>query len=101
MSRLSPRDRVILRTPSWLGDFVMAEPVVRALHAHHARAGTESRLAIAGPGRLLALFDDRFARVQRVPLGRDGREDPAAWRGRDLALLLNGSWRSAWTAFAA
>ncbi len=31
MTRIVPSDRVLVRMPSWLGDFVMAEPVLNAL----------------------------------------------------------------------
>jgi heptosyltransferase-2 len=94
--RLSGADRVLLRTPSWLGDFVMAEPVLRAL----CEWGGE-RVTIAGPPRFLELLDGRFAATRRMPISEREPENVASWRGFDVAILLNGSFRSAWTAFTA
>jgi heptosyltransferase II len=98
---LAPPARVVVRLPSWLGDLVMCEPVVRALHAHHARLGNAERLTLVAPRRLLSVFDGRFAGARRIASERGGREDVEAWRGHDAALLLNGSWNSAFTAFRA
>jgi heptosyltransferase-2 len=94
--RLSARDRVLVRMPSWLGDFVMAEPVVRAL----CEQGGE-RVTIAGPARLLELLDGRFPASRRLPITPREPEDESSWRGHDFAILLNGSFRSAWTALTA
>jgi len=87
--KLDSTQRLALRLPSWLGDFVMAEPVLRAL-AHFYEAVPE-RLSLVAPAQLLALIDDRFPGVGRVPLGRDRR---ASYRGHDVAVFLNGSTRS-------
>ncbi len=92
MIELLSSDRLLLRLPSWLGDFVSTEPVVRAAE----RALGEGRLAavsLAAPARLLELFEGRFAHLARLPLESSAR--PRAWRGHDVALLLDGSWRSA------
>ncbi len=95
--RLSETGRVLVRLPSWLGDFVMSEPAVRALDGW---TGSE-RLTLAGRAEHLALFEGRFAGARRLPLGpRDG-EDLPGWRGHDVALLCTGSFRSAWTAVRA
>jgi heptosyltransferase-2 len=94
--RLSDLDRVLVRTPSWLGDFVMAEPVMRAL----CEWGGE-RVTLAGPPRFLELLDGRFAAARRKPISGREPEDARSWRGFDFAILLNGSFRSAWTAFTA
>lgn len=97
---LRSSDRVLLRTPSWLGDFVLAEPIARVLHERLVERGSGA-LTLAGPARLLALLEGRFPGARRIALGARAEEDPSAWRGHDLALLLDGSWRSAWCAFRA
>lgn len=94
--RLADTDRVLLRTPSWLGDFVMAEPVLRAL----CERGGE-RVTMSGPARLLELLDGRFPETRRARISEREPEGASDWRGADFAILLNGSFRSAWTAFAA
>lgn len=85
--------RVLVRLPSWVGDFVMAEPLVRALHEHLASGA----LTIAGPARCLTLFEGRFDGVRRI----DADAGLAGWRGQDAALLATGSFRSAWRAWRA
>jgi len=100
---LAGTERVLVRLPAWLGDFVMAEPLVRALHERLARGS----LTLVGRGAELVLFEGRFPRAQR--LDADARPSApnatstrgAAWRGHDVAFLCTGSWRSAWRAFAA
>jgi heptosyltransferase-2 len=99
---LVPPARVLVRMPSWLGDFVMAEPVVRALHERWSRASCVDRLTLVGPERFLALLDHlRTDGVRRIAVERGAVPDPSAWREHDVALLLDGSMRSAWAAFAA
>ena len=99
--RLSTDDRVLVRMPNWLGDFVMAEPLIRLLYEHHERAGTGNRITLAAPGRLLELVDGRFEEARRLAVPAHAPIDARAWRGHDAALLLDGSTRSAWAAFAA
>lgn len=90
--------RVLVRVPSWLGDLVMSEPALRALYEHYAARGAAERISLAGPAHLLGLWDAQFAYARRLPFeGRSG-ERADAWRGHELALLLNNSLRSAWTA---
>jgi len=93
--RLTPATRVLVRAPSWLGDFVMAEPVLRVLNERRLRIGSAA-LSIAAPPGLLELLDARYRGVRSVPV-----DEIRAWRGHDLALLLTGSFRSAWMALAA
>lgn len=92
MIELLATDRLLLRLPSWLGDFVLAEPVVRSAQ-RALREGRIGAASLAAPARLLELLGGRFEDLARLP------SDPAAaaraWRGHDLALLLDGSWRSA------
>jgi heptosyltransferase-2 len=83
--------RILVRAPDWLGDFVMAEPVLRALVQRPGPPPT-----FVAEARFRALLDERFARAQHAAPG-----DRGAWRGHDVALLLTGSCRSAWPALAA
>jgi heptosyltransferase-2 len=94
-ARLSGRERIAVRAPSWLGDFVAAEPALRALHGAAERAGNGRGLALIAPEPCLRLLEGRFPGMQRVPLGSSGAESIAPWRERDVALLLDGSLRSA------
>ncbi|HED66072.1 MAG TPA: lipopolysaccharide heptosyltransferase family protein, partial [Planctomycetes bacterium] len=94
---LEPGTRVLLRMPDWLGDFVMAEPAVRALAAHVG----PSNLSVAGSEHLLALLTGGSAEARRIPHAPGTRGTAADWRGHDVALLLTGSFRSAWTAVRA
>jgi heptosyltransferase-2 len=88
--------------PAWLGDFVMAEPVVRALHERWSRASCADRLTLVGPARFLALLEHlRADGVRFEALERGADPDVRAWRGHDVALLFDGSWRSAWAAWRA
>jgi heptosyltransferase-2 len=99
--RLTIDDRVLVRMPNWLGDFVMAEPLVRALYERLERAGRGERITLAAPGRLLELFDGRFALARRLAVPAHAPIDARTWRGHDAAVLLDGSTRSAWAAFVA
>lgn len=101
MRLLVPPARVLVRAPSWLGDFVACEPVLRALCERWTTDGCARMLTFAAPAPLLALLDGRFTGVLRVPVARGSDPDLDAWRGHDVALLLDGSWRSAWAAFRA
>src|SRR6185436_854874 len=71
-ARLAGSERVLVRLPSWLGDFVMAEPALRALAA-----------------------------ARRVPFSAQDPERARDWRGHDVALLCTGSFRSVWLALCA
>ncbi len=83
---LSEYARLLIRVPNWLGDLVMAEPVLRAADEHGGAT-------LVGPARLLALFDGRLQNCERLCT-----DQPRAWRDHDAALLLSGSFRSAWIA---
>ena len=99
MTRLHARDRVLLRLPSWLGDFVATEPVVRCLHAHFVALGRPEQLSLAAPAPLLALFEERFEGARRLVITKN--TEGQGWRGHDWALLFNGALRSAWAAWRA
>ena len=94
-------ERLLVRLPNWLGDLVMAEPAVRALYLRYAADGAAERLSLAAPAHLLTIFEDAFEGARRIPLA-DRRDACAeAWRGHDVALLLTGSFRTAWAAVRA
>ncbi|MFT4542013.1 MAG: heptosyltransferase-2 [Planctomycetota bacterium] len=89
--------RLLLRLPSWLGDFVSTEPVIRALHA--SMGEHPELMSLAAPAPLLALFEDRFEGALRIPITKNS--EGKGWRGHDTALLFNGAFRSAWAAWRA
>lgn len=95
---LSPRERVVVRLPNWLGDVVMAEPAVTALVERARRIDAVDRLTLCGPARYLELLGARD--VFALPTDA-GEPSPADLRPFDVALLLTGSFRSAWTAWRA
>jgi heptosyltransferase-2 len=88
--------RVLVRLPAWLGDFVMSEPIVRALDGWLV----EGSLALVARGGHLALLEGRFPRARRLVAEERGAT-ARAWRGHDAAILCTGSFRSAWSAFRA
>lgn len=99
MTPLDPADRTLIVLPAWLGDFVQSEPVVAALASWSAeRASQGGRLGLCGPRRFLELLDGRFPAVERLDdqLLRSPHGLRGAW---DTALLLRGSFRSAWLAW--
>ncbi len=95
--------RVLVRTPNWLGDIVMALPVFAALRAHFAG----DVLAAGVPRAFASLLSAVSVVDQVIPLQRDGRR---GWRaldaeadalrrgGFDLAVLLPNSFGAAWVA---
>ena len=93
MSARGHHGRLILRLPSWLGDFVMAEPVVRAAWEQSDGSSPGPRpLSLLGPSAFLRLFEGRFVGAARIALA--GAELPEHYAGHDSALFLNGSLRS-------
>ncbi len=89
-------ERVLVHMPAWLGDFVQAEPALRAL------AEVDGiRLSIAAEERFLQLLDERFPAARRIPHPGRKAEEPRAWRAHDVAVLFSGSFRAAWLAFRA
>ena len=99
------RMRVLVRTPNWLGDIVMALPVFAALRAHPAT----DVLALGGPAAFGPLLQAVTGVDQVVPLRRDLRGGRArrAEAGQlregqfDVAVLLPNSFGAAWVARAA
>ena len=92
--------RVLVRTPNWLGDVVMALPALAALRAHYPGAV----VAAAGPAPLAPLLAAAPGVDEVVGLARGGagarRSDVEALRrGKfDVAVLLPNSFGSAWAA---
>lgn len=82
------RARAVVRLPSWLGDALMAEPVV---HAVSARFDT----TLVGPAHVCELWSAAGGNVRCLPLARGAREFVRAYAGAELALVLNGSWHGA------
>jgi heptosyltransferase-2 len=82
---------VLARIPDWLGDVVMAEPALRALHERVREL--EGSLTLAGHPRLLAIFGDALEGAARVDASH-----AAVWWGHDAAVLFTNSFRSAWSA---
>ena len=95
--------RVLVRTPNWLGDIVMALPVFAALRTHFAG----DVLAAGVPRPFAPLLSAVPAIDQVVPLQQHGRR---GWRALeaeagelrrgnfDVAVLLPNSFGSAWIA---
>ena len=80
-----------VRLPNWLGDTLMARPLLHALRAafagaHAVAVGPAALLDLLAPERL---FDARVARPAEAP----------ASRGADLAVVCPPSFSSAWAAF--
>ncbi len=101
MRLLVPPRRVLVRAPSWLGDFVACEPVLRALEHRYTSAGCPERVTIAAPAPFLELLGSRYAGVRRLACPRGIDPDPRDFGEHDVALLLDGSTRSAWAALRA
>ena len=93
---MSRGERLLLRLPNWLGDALMARPLLHALRQAHR--GAEIRAV--GPAPLLALLEVErtFDAGEPWPPGRAGRRDLTrrlrGWRP-DAALVLPFSFSSA------
>ena len=92
--------RVALRMPSWLGDFVMAEPVARALWRRASERDAAENLTLIAPTPFLELLRESMpgARLHGVSGQREGA---AHYRGHQLAVFLNGSFGSVYAALRA
>lgn len=88
--------RLVIRTPNWLGDAVLALPAIAAVR----RAYASATLAIAAPRSVAPLFEEDTSAEQDelLPLS-DSRASAPLRNGRfDAILLLPNSFRSAWVA---
>jgi heptosyltransferase-2 len=88
--------RIVVRSPNWLGDAVMALPAMAAAR----RAFPRSTLAVAAPRSVAPLFEEITDAAPDEVLVVEERSEVAALRaGRfDLAILFPNSFRSAWAA---
>lgn len=99
--------RVVIRSPNWLGDAIMALPAVAALRRHFV----DATLAVAAPSGLAPLFSAVEGVDEVLPMAA-GRGWPLQTRLRadsrtlregkfDLAVLFPNSFSSAWVAHQA
>jgi len=107
MKDTQPIQRILVVGPSWIGDTVLAQPLFKLLHAHHAGLA----LDVLAPRWTLPLLG-RMTEVRRAiesPFGhgdlqlgarrRLGRELAAG--GYDQAIILPNTFKSALTPFFA
>ncbi|HEU4785895.1 MAG TPA: lipopolysaccharide heptosyltransferase II [Gemmatimonadaceae bacterium] len=93
-------ERLLIRTPNWLGDIVMALPGIAIARDMYPRA----EVTIATPAPFAALFRERtiVGPVDLVSLTGKRSAEAKAIRGRfDAVLLMPNSFGSAWTAWRA
>ena len=93
---MSDAARVLVRTPNWLGDAVMALPAIGAVRqAFHDRT-----LIVAAPAAIAPLFQEGTAAAPDEIVALDGDREPAQLRGAraDAIVLLPNSFGSAWIA---
>jgi heptosyltransferase II len=97
--QLTGTERLVVWLPTWLGDNVMAEPLVTALGE---RAGEDARLTIIAPRFAAALWgvEGALAAATWVDAADDAAIE-AALRQAQAVLLLRNSFRSAWRAWRA
>ncbi len=92
--------RLLVRLPNWLGDVLMARPLLHALRA----AEPAAEIVAVAPGALLDVLagDGTFDRAESWPAERRARGALAGrlrrWRP-DAALILPPSFSSAWFAW--
>lgn len=97
---MSTVERILVRLPNWLGDLLMARPLVHGLRRAHPKA---ELLGLAPPSLLgIVESDGAFDRLEPWPDSRTERaallERTRAWRP-DTAFVLPPSYSSAWFAF--
>ena len=89
--------RILVRLPNWVGDVVMATPMLRALRAYVP----EARIDLLGKPSLHALLDgspffDEYVALPRGIAGSWRLADELRARTYDVALILPHSFGSAW-----
>ena len=88
--------RLVIRTPNWLGDTVLALPAIAALRRRFA----DAHVTIAAPAGFAAVFsEDTDARpddVLALPASTTGVRDALASGHWELGILFPNSFRSAW-----
>ncbi len=92
-----PMRRILVRSPSWVGDAVMATPALRALRYANptARITLEGREELAGLYRGLSSFDEYLVDPGRGLRAAGRRVRNLRGRNFDLAVLLPDSPRAA------
>jgi heptosyltransferase-2 len=92
-SEATPR-RLVIRTPNWLGDAVMALPALAAVRA----AFPETWLTVAAIPEVAPIFEEQNeVRPQQILILEKDREPAQLREGTfDGALLLTNSFRTAW-----
>ncbi|HEY2954593.1 MAG TPA: lipopolysaccharide heptosyltransferase II [Candidatus Eisenbacteria bacterium] len=93
-------ERVLVRIPNWLGDALLARPLLHALRRAHPRA----EVRVLGPAALVELLStDPVADAWEAwPAGARERRERIAWLRAwrpDAALVLPPSFSSAWLAW--
>lgn len=85
--------RIVIRLPNWVGDVVMAIPVVRTVR----RAFPEANITVAAKPSLLAIVQDCCSVDARIALPASLLQQAKLLRagGFDYALILPNSWSSA------
>jgi heptosyltransferase-2 len=88
--------RIVVRTPNWLGDAVLALPAMAAVR----RAFGDASLAIAAPASIAPMFEEETSARQDAIVTLKDKGDVASLRGGrfEAILLLPNSFRSAWIA---
>jgi heptosyltransferase-2 len=97
---VSTIQRLLIRTPNWLGDIVMALPAIAMARDAHPQA----EVTVATPAPFAPLFRERtiVGPVEVLPLDGKRSAEARAIRGRfDATLLMPNSFASAWTAWRA
>ena len=90
--------RVLVRLPNWLGDLLMARPLLHAVRATHPEAEV---WAVGRPASRLLDREklwDRWIDAE-APVSRRDATSPFHGRGFDVALILPPSFSSAWAAW--
>lgn len=93
-------ERLLIRTPNWLGDIVMALPGIAMARDAYANAD----VAVATPAPFADIFRERtiVGPVEVLPLAGKRGAEAKTIRGRfDAVLLMPNSFGSAWTAWRA
>jgi lipopolysaccharide heptosyltransferase II len=92
--------RLLVRTPNWLGDIVMALPAIAIVRDMYP----DAEVTVATPAAFSVTFLERtiVGPVEVLPMNGKRSAEIAAIRGRfDAVLLMPNSFGSAWTAWRA